>query len=152
MQLDINQGSNHFDVRVVPSLDGLARRAQLQADNAANPAVAVKASAGASSSSRSSKKYQAPRSAHGGFFNPNNNPRQQPAVEENSNLIEDDIDWNFYLNLAIVSGGAMLVVGLLLSLPGLTITGACLLGAGVIGYTSSCLAPENENNGVSFRR
>jgi len=55
--------------------------------------------------------------------------------------VRNEIDWNFYLQclsgIATVAGGAMLVVGLLLPVPGLAIAGACLLGAGVLGYAAS---------------
>ena len=55
--------------------------------------------------------------------------------------VGNEIDWNFCLKclsgLAAVAGGAMLVVGLLLPVPGLAIAGACLLGVGVIGYSAA---------------
>lgn len=55
--------------------------------------------------------------------------------------VGNEIDWNFCLKclsgLAAVAGGAMLVVGLLLPVPGLAIAGDCLLGVGVIGYSAA---------------
>ncbi|MDF1827567.1 MAG: hypothetical protein P1U39_04760 [Legionellaceae bacterium] len=49
--------------------------------------------------------------------------------------VKHEIDWNLWLRMlsviASVAGGAMLVVGLLLPIPGLAIAGACLLGAGL---------------------
>ncbi|MDF1828403.1 MAG: hypothetical protein P1U39_09010 [Legionellaceae bacterium] len=64
-----------------------------------------------------------------------NDPTTSATYVRNEDDIEDDIDWNFYLkclsSIAMVGGGAMLVVGLLLPVPGLAIAGACLLGVGV---------------------
>jgi hypothetical protein len=61
-------------------------------------------------------------------------------------VIETTIDWNFCFkilsSLAVVAGGAMLVVGLLLVGTELALAGACLLGLGVVaggvaGYAAS---------------
>lgn len=140
LQLDINQGSNHFEVRVMPSLDGLARRAHLQAERSE---VAVKASGNPMAGAGAG--CAAPKSAHDGFF--------KPTIAANPKPAEDTIDWSFYLKclsgLAMVSGGAMLVVGLLLPLPGLAIAGACLLAAGVVGYASSHQGPEDDESKAS---
>ena len=66
----------------------------------------------------------------------------------------ENIDWNLCFKIlsgiAAVTGGAMLVVGLLLPVPGLAIEGACLLVAGVAGYAASQQDPEGEAEERSF--
>ncbi|NCT56385.1 MAG: hypothetical protein GW760_01555 [Legionella sp.] len=61
-----------------------------------------------------------------------------------------DIDWNLCFkilsSLSAVVGGAMLVVGLLLPVPGLAIAGACFLAVGVAGYAASQQDSEDEEN------
>lgn len=56
--------------------------------------------------------------------------------EHTQESIKNEIDWNLWLRMlsviASVAGGAMLVVGLLLPIPGLAIAGACVLGAGLV--------------------
>ncbi|MDF1684868.1 MAG: ankyrin repeat domain-containing protein [Legionellaceae bacterium] len=78
------------------------------------------------------------------------------AYSNKTTPVDHDIDWNFYLkclsSIATVSGGAMLVVGLLLPIPGLAIAGACLLGVGIVaGHASSQRPPEDDINEASFR-
>lgn len=69
---------------------------------------------------------------------------------------KNNIDWNFFLqcliNITAIAGGAMLVVGLLLPLPGLVIAGACILGVGVVRYFSSHPSSEDEKDGLPSRQ
>jgi hypothetical protein len=82
-------------------------------------------------------------------------PQESARSHENAQIpVKDIIDWNFCLQclsgIAIVAGGAMLVVGLLLPVPGLAIAGACLLGAGALGYAASRPASKgDEEEGLS---
>jgi|GEM_PF-3394957 len=77
------------------------------------------------------------------------------SKHENSHApVENNIDWNLCFKIlsgiAAVAGGAMLVVGLLLPIPGLAIAGACLLVVGVAGYAASKPNSEGEEEEQSF--